>query len=548
MTPISSARAHAVRHYGANGATPRWRPYCCPLHLLGGAFSPDRHIAQAEGTADAGAAPSLADATPKARSNLCRADASLTAGLYEKIDRDRALVFRNARVLTMHGSEALAAQDVLVRNGRIEAVRATGSALPTNAVVVDATGRTLMPGLSDIHSHLFVSAWAQAFAPMIKDGCDGSQFVLPYELQLFEMLACGITRIEVMAGCPDALWMRDGIKDGTLVGPTMTVGSPLIDGAPIIHSPLMSFGVGDLEGGRRAGEIIADMGFDFAKPYSNLPAAGYEGLMEACQRRGVRVMGHVPVAVGVEAAMRRGQQGIAHSAELFYNESGPERRDAARRERLMRLMAEHGTWLQATVVVSHRVEALGGRIAMSAPDKVYMSPIHKALFAPDSPLMALYRNNPDKQYLYDDTYQLSCLAVAAAHRAGVKVLTGTDFPNPTLVAGHSLHEELVRLTQHCGLMPHEALHSSTRLAARYHGEGTADGTVGAGGRADLVLVDGDPLADIHATRGIHAVLAGSALLCREAIAEGQARIARCYAAMPPITVQMPTGMSPGATS
>ncbi|TDP60466.1 imidazolonepropionase-like amidohydrolase [Roseateles toxinivorans] len=520
-------------------APQRWSRWCCPLHFMSGAFSPDRSPRLAAAGAPSGPPPSLADITPKERSSLCRADASLTAGLYEKIDRDRALVFRNARVITMLGTDVLTAHDVVVRNARIEAVQPTGSSLPADAVVVDATGRTLMPGLSDIHAHPMVAGWAQAFAGMVRDGGDGSQLVLPYELQLFELLACGITRIEVMAGCPDALWMRDGVKSGTLVGPTMTVGSPIVDGAPIIHSPLMTYGVGDLEGGRRAGEQLADMGFDFAKPYSNLPAEGYEGLMEVCQRRGVRVMGHVPIAVGVEAAIRRGQQGIAHVAELFYNERGPERRDAARRERLVRLMAEHGTWLHGTAAVSHRIEVIGGRLPMDAPDWDHMSTLHKALLAPDSPLLAMYRNNPDKQYLYDETYALSCQSIAAAHRAGVRVLTGTDYPNPTLVAGHSLHEELVRLTQHCGLVPHEALHNSTRLAAQYHGEGAADGTVSVGGRADLLLLDADPLQDIHATRRIQSVLAGQHLLREPALRDGFARIKAAYAAMPPVVLQMP---------
>jgi hypothetical protein len=226
-------------------------------------------------------------------------------------------------------------------------------------------------------------------------------------------------------------------------------------------------------------------------------------------------------------------------AELFYNERGPERRDAARRERLVRLMAEHGTWLHGTVAVSHRIEVIGGRLPMDAPDWDHMSTMHQALFAPDSPLLAMYRNNPDKQYLYDDTYALSCQGIAAAHRAGVRVLTGTDYPNPTLVAGHSLHEELVRLTQHCGLLPHEALHNSTRLAAQYHGEGAADGTVSVGGRADLLLLDADPLQDIHATRRIHNVLAGHHLLREPALREGFARIKAAYAAMPPVVLQMP---------
>lgn len=531
MSPINPTAA-------ATNATHRWRPYCCPLHLFSGAFSPDRQRILASADA-ATAPPSLSDKTPKVRSALCTTSRPLMADLFERIERDRALVFRSARVLTMRGAEALPAHDVIVRNSRIESLQPTGAALPENAIIIDASGKTLMPGLSDMHTHPMVASWSKAFAMMVRDGGDGAWYTLPYELQLWELLACGITRIEVMAGCPDALWMRDGVNDGSLVGPRMQVGSPLIDGAPLIHSPLMSYGVGDFEGGQRAGEIIADMRFDFAKPYSNLPADGYEGLMQVLQRRGVRVMGHVPVAVGVEAAVRRGQQGIAHVAELFYNERGPERHDEARRDHLVRLMAEHGTWLQATIVVSERVDAMSGKRPLGSRDEAFMPRFQKAMFSRDSAMMKMMASNPDKQYLFVDTYRLSCLATAAAHRAGVKVLTGTDYPNPYVIAGYSLHEELVHLTQQAGLLPHEALFASTRRAAEYHGGEETDGCVASGGVADLLLLDGNPLDDIHHTRAIHTVLAGGHLIGPEALAEGKARVARCYAAMPPIVLQSP---------
>ena len=512
--------------------------YCCPPHFVSGAFSPDRTRMSLD-AADS-PPPSLSDITPKERSRHCTFDDAATEGLYERVAPDRALVFRNARVITMRAGDVLAAHDVITRNARIESVQPTGAQLPPDSVVIEAAGKTLIPGLSDIHAHLFVGTWAAAFAPMVVDGGHGSQFMLPYDLMLFQLLACGITRVEVMAGCPDALWMRDSVREGKLAGPTLSVGSPLIDGAPAMHSPTMSYVVGDLNGGRRAGELIVEMGFDFAKPYSNLPADGYEGLMQVCERRGGRVMGHVPKSVGVEAAVRRGQQGIAHAAELFYNETGAERRDAARLERLTSLMADAGVWLQATNVVTRRMSLWGGFTGpLVAPDRDRMNPLQKALWDESSPMVKLMQSNEAYAPYFEDAFNLSCAATVAAREAGVRILTGTDFPNPYVVEGFSLHEELQLLVERCGFSPHEALYASTRLAAEYHSEGAADGTAAAGGRADLVLLDGDPLADITATRQIDTVLAGGALLRRSAIEEGLARVRKKYDAMPPITVQVP---------
>lgn len=523
------------------GAAARWRRFCCPLHLAAGfaAYREPCLAAADEPGAAAAPLPSFGDATPKERTEFCRRDTALTAGLYEMLAPGRALVLRHARVLAPDGRAFLDDHDVVVRDGLIESVRPAGVPPPADADVLDARGKWVIPGLSDIHAHLYVKHWAQAFAPMVRDGGDGSAWVLPYELQLLRLLSCGITRAEVMAGCPDALWMRDGVREGTLAGPRLTVGSPLIDGPPLFHSPLMSYAVGDFEGGQRAGEQLCDMGFDFAKPYSNLPAAGYEGLMQVLQRRGKRVMGHVPIAVGMEAAVRRGQQGIAHMAELFYNEKGPERKDTARRDRLLRLMAEHGTWVQATVVVTRRMEWLGGRAPLHSPDARRMSPLQQALWAEESVLLAGMRANPDKAHYYDEPFRLSVEATRAAHELGVKVLTGTDFPNPHVVDGYSLHEELQLLVEHCGHTPADALHASTRRAAAYHGEGPADGSIAVGGQGELVVLDADPLADITATRRIHAVLAGRHLLRAGHLQATAQRVQATFDAMPPVVVELP---------
>ncbi len=525
----------------ATAPHPRWRRFCCPLHAIAGAFSPDRGTRPCASTgAPTPEVVSLGDITPKQRSSRCVLDAPATAGLYERLGPDEVLVFTNARVLTMRDAEVLEHHDVWVRNGRIDAVQPTGAALPTAAQVVDCTGKTLLPGLTEIHGHLNTSTWAAVFGPCIRGGGNGSAWQLPYDLMLFQLLAAGVTRLEIMAGCPDTLWMRDSVRAGQLAGPTMRVGSPLIDGTPVMQSPAMSYVVGDFEGGRRAGELIAELGYDFAKPYSNLPAAGYEGLMQVCERKGIRVMGHAPSQVGIEAAIRRGQQGIAHAAELFYNETGPERTDPARLERLVRLMADRGTWLQATLVATRRFEWLGGRAALVAPDIAQMNPLQRALWAEDSSMVVAVRGRPELAKYVADVFRLSCEATAAARQAGVRVLTGTDFTNPYIVEGPSLHEELGYLVERSGFSPLQALQASTRLAALYHGDGPADGQVAVGGAARLLVLDADPLTDIHATRRIDTVLAGSFVLRRHARQEGLARVQDAFAAMPPAIVELPT--------
>jgi hypothetical protein len=217
---------------------------------------------------------------------MCTADAALTAGLVQRLDADRVLVFRNARVLTMRGWQALPAHDVWVRHGRIEAVQPTGGALPEHALVVDASGKTLMPGLSDIHAHPFTATWAQAFAGMVQGGGDGQWYVLPYALQLWELLACGITRIEVK-GIPYAAFAMMGtllwqVFVDAMQSPTQAFA---ITSSGTVHGCFLNnggsstkdnttgilFSAGDFSGGHQAagrivaggrGDRLADLGPD----------------------------------------------------------------------------------------------------------------------------------------------------------------------------------------------------------------------------------------------------------------------------------------------
>ncbi|MFM8517793.1 MAG: amidohydrolase family protein [Nevskiaceae bacterium] len=520
------------------------RGYCCPLHHMIGAFS-----AQRDAPALQTAAPeSFADATPKQQSRFCNSDRTATAGLYERVDAGRPIVFRNARVLTMQNGAVLERHDVVTRDGKVVAVQPTGQPLPANAVLVEAGGKTLLPGLSDIHVHLFVSGWAASFAPMLKDAGDGSQYMLPYDLLLFLFLANGITRVEVLAGCPDALWMRESVKSGSLVGPNLSVGSPLIDGWPPLQSASMSYIAIDAAGGRRAGEQIADMGFEFAKPYTNLPPAAYFALVETCHRRGIRIMGHVPKDVGIDAAVARGQQGIAHAAEFFFNEAGASRYDEARIDRLARLLADAGTWVQATVAVTNRVEWLMDGKPLRSPDRRYMNSVQRAMWSEESPVLAMIRADDSRKKFTENAYELTGKVVRALHGHGARLLTGTDVPNPHVVEGFTLHEELEDLVNHCGVSPSDALLASTRRAAEYLGESVADGTVTVGAKADLVLVDGDPLTDIRATRGVQTVLTGNHLLRKAGIDEGLRRVLAAYEAMPQPTIAVGANWGEGAKS
>lgn len=515
----------------------RHTPRCfCPAHIA--SFMLGGFAAGAPKAELSGAIESLSDITPKERSGFCNADRTATEGLYERARPGQAIVFRGANVLTMRDAQILKSHDVIARDGIIEAIRPTGESVPPDALIVAAEGKTLMPGLSDVHGHPYLATWGKSFAPMVKDAGDGSAYVLPYDLQMFQFLAAGVTRTEILAGCPDALWLRDSVRSGNLIGPRMRVASPIIDGTPPFHSPLMSYIVGDFEGGRRSVDIAAEMGYDFLKTYSRLPADGFEGVMQGCEAHGLEAIGHIPSAVDVEAALARGQHGVAHSSEIFYNETGPARTDEARRERIAHTIADKGTWFQATLIVTDRSERLMCEGPLPAPDQAMMNPLQKKMWLGGSSFSSSFKDREDLKAMFDDCYNLSALATRAVYQAGGRILTGTDSPNPCIVDGFSLHEEFEHLVNAAGMTRYDTLFATTRRAAEYHRERAENGTVVVGADADLLLLDANPLDDIRATRSVNTVLCGTALLRRDKIDEGLTRIHKAFDAMPPVEFQL----------
>lgn len=499
---------------------------CCPMHFLFG-FAPNRAHCHVGEDLSAG---SFLSQLPIEPSDHCTTDKSATSDLYQILAPDRLLVFRDVNVIPMRGVEKLVHRDVAIRAGIIESVGPTGADWPSDAVIIEGRGKTLIPGLADLHTHPMTAARSPVWQGLLDPAqSPAGSYLLPYDLMLFQLLACGITRIEVLAGDADTLWLRDRIEDGTLIGPRMSVGSPQIDGNPPLAFPQVCWIATDRAGGEQAAARIKELGFDFAKVYTRLSRDAFEGLITGCERHGIRLMGHVPSEVGVEDAIRLGQRGIAHAGELFYNELDDVRDDVKRIERIAKLMADEGAWLQSTVSAMHRLEA---RFAPDgAPDTLWMNPLMRAIWDPASPMMAMALAEENSRY-YDRTYQLTKRAQRIAHQAGVKTVSGTDFPAPYLVEGFSLHEELMRLSRDCGFSNLDALASSTINAAEYLGEGEIEGTITEGAKAHLVLLRGDPLEDINETREIDSVLIGKAYLTLDAISKGLQRVQAHFTAMP----------------
>ena len=503
---------------------------CCPFHMawalpMGMGAAPGAPVTD-------GPKPSFADGTVHELSAFATRGDSATRDLYEVLEPGRLLVIRGATVIPMRGARSLPDHDVLVRDGRILAVQPAGATAVADARVLDAAGLHLVPGLADMHTHPSTHTSGQMWAGLLGAGVSADDLTLPYDLLMFLYLAGGITRIQVMAGTPEYLALRESLHAGRLQGPRIRVASPVIDGYPAVWAPTITWQVSDAEGGRTAARRVREAGYDFAKPYTRMPYEAYVAFSAECNALGVERTGHIPAAVRVEEALLRGQRGVAHTFELFYNDPQESRANLDLLSRRAKLCAELDVTVQTTFCVSRAFEYDIGQVGPEAyPLDDLLDPVLRWLMHPASPFLKAFGQDPQMQYQGRDCIKHTLNMLRALHAEGVRLVTGTDIPSGNVAGNHSMHDELEVLVNDVGMSALDALRAGTVHAAAHMGDAES-GTVDPGQRAELVLLRGDPLTDISATRQVESVVMGDALVTRDAIARGVARARALYDAMP----------------
>ena len=404
------------------------------------------------------------------------------------------IAFVGAHVVPMDRERVQRGMTVLVQGGVVTKV--TKDAPPAGATVLDARGRYLMPGLCDMHVH----NW--------------------YEEEHVLFLANGVTRIRNMWGTPLHLKWRSEIEAGTRVGPRLHTTAPIADGEEPIWEK--SIPVKTPEAAVALVRKWKAEGYEGVKVYNRLKRGVYEALAAEAHRLQMRMTGHVPYAARIEGALGNGQDCIEHlSGYIAWRPVLPQ----ARQDELVRLTKTAGTWNCPTLVVYRKfVPRNKVRELAARPEMRFVPPRLRATWDPQKDFRtknmtaAQYRDNAA-------TDRLRMRLVKALHDATGRVLAGTDVGNPFVVAGWSLHEELACLVE-AGLTPFEALSCATTKPAEYLGDGK--GTIEKGQRADLIVLEQNPLEDVAHAQMPLGVMANGRWYTREQLEEMLERVARSY--------------------
>ena len=415
-------------------------------------------------------------------------------------------------VLSMAGEIAtLADQTVLVSGESIIGVgHRDDVSVPETFAAIDGTGKYLMPGLADMHVHLEYN--------------DD-----PGVLDLF--LANGVTTVRNMDGRPYILKWRDRIARGEWRGPTIHTAGPILDGDPPLRDDNLA--IGSPDDARRAVRDQASAGYDFLKVYTNLSAEAYAAVAETAEDHGLPMAGHVPRGVDVEEFLVSGIRSIEHVTELgdlVEAEDSPFR-DGWHWSKLYMgmpvdpdsfgyaaaLLADSGVWVVPTMVQADRAIAQRATVDawLAAPEMTYVDARGRG-FWESSATRQLDRMDASDWALVDAGRSNRLRLVGVLDAAGAALLIGTDTPNPFVVPGFSLHEELANF-ETAGIDRARILALATLGAAQFLEADGEVGTVEVGMRADLILLDADPLKALDALRNPAGVMVRGAWLPRETL-------------------------------
>jgi imidazolonepropionase-like amidohydrolase len=395
------------------------------------------------------------------------------------------VLFRAVRVFD--GERVHARQDVLVRDGRIAAM-GTSLAAPAGAQVVDGAGRTLLPGLIDAHTHVFGDALEQALVLGVTT-----------ELDMFTDHRLAATlRAEQRAG--NVAGRADLFSAGTLVTAPGGHGTEYGMTIPTITSAdsARAFVAARLAEGSDWIKIVVDDGRAYGMRTPTIDSAIVRATVAAARARGKLALVHVGTRADARMAIGAGASGLVH----LFVDSAPAPTFGAEVKR-------RGAFVIPTLTVLRSITGTSAGQPLLADARI--APYLGA--AARHGLAQAFPRRPGQPPV---SYDAAVATVRQLEAAGVPILAGTDAANPGTGHGASIHGELSLLVE-AGLTPVEALAAATSVPARAFA--LADrGRIATGLRADLVLVEGDPTADIAATRAIVGVWKGGVAVDRDAFA------------------------------
>jgi imidazolonepropionase-like amidohydrolase len=438
-----------------------------------------------------------------ASSLYAQSSSSLAPGVREFVKVSAPVIaLTHVRVIDGTGSPARADQTIIISGDKIQSIGdSAGTSVPAGAQVLDLTGKTVIPGLVGMHEHMFYPASGSGTGRIAVALYNEMGFSFP---RLY--LACGVTSLRTTGSIQPYtdIEIKKLIDSGKLVGPKIHVTGPYLEGlgsfTPNMHQ---------LTGPDDARETVnywADEGATSFKAYMHITRAELAAAVDAAHKRHLTITGHL-CSIGFKEAAALGIDDLEHGLMVDTEFDPGKTPDACPPQQLTAQTLANidieGAPVQETIrdLVAHRVAVTSTIVIFEtdAPNQPPLEPRVIDAMLPEAAISYLSiraiiganSNSPwpvllkkEEQFEYDFV------------KAGGLLLAGED---PTGyggdLAGFGDQREMELLVQ-AGFTPAEAIHIYTENGARFLGEDDGIGTLAAGKQADIVVIDGDPSANI----------------------------------------------------
>ena len=426
----------------------------------------------------------LGDFVKRAGSDNMSALADISKGIPGSHSSTLAIV--GATLIDGTGAAPTADSAVVIENGRIKAVGPRPKVkIPKDANVVDGKGKFLLPGLWDMHAHFEQVEWGPIY------------------------LAAGVTTVrdcgnefEFITAVRDAIAQNRGLGPRLLLAGIVDGTGPLALGVQRVDTP---------DQARQWVDRYHDAGFQQMKIYSSVKLEEVKAVADEAHHLGMSVTGHVPQGLDAFQTIEAGQDQINHIQYVVDIMHAPFAKDMSRIDRMkataelnldspeaqkaIAFLKDHHTVVDPTMAL---FELFGATTAK--PPASFEPGIEKIAPELAQPLTDVEPPS-ERSEIGGKVFQKDIAVVGALHKAGIPIVAGTD----QAVPGYSLHREIELYVQ-AGFTPMEAIQAATIVPARAMHLEKDTGTVQKGKRGDLILINGDPLQDIHNTRNVEYVI------------------------------------------
>lgn len=442
--------------------------------------------------------------------------ASLTFSCTKAQEADFA--FTNVNVLTMESETILKHQTVLIKGGKILTLGdASDISIASTATVIDGTGKYLMPGLAEMHAHI-----------------PGNRNMELLEETLFLYLANGITTIRGMLGQPYHIELRDKVLTGEILGPRIYTSGPSINGNT----------VRSIAEAKRKVTAQKEAGYDFLKMHPGLTRENFDAVVATADEVGIPFSGHVSIDVGVRRALEAKYASIDHidgyiegmvpssirvnpNTNGFFGVNFTDIIDEKILDELVEMTINQEVWIVPTQAMMERwVGPEDPDVLAKDPEMKYMNPSTLNNWVRTKKGVIGAQNYDSEQALKFN--EIRRRIISRLHKAGAKMLLGSDAPQVFNVPGFSIQRELDAMVR-SGLSEFDALYAGTVNPAIFFNEKGKYGTIIKGADADLILLDANPLSDIGNMRKQAGVMVRGTWMSASDIADRLDKIARNYA-------------------